>query len=176
MSRLKLNSSTIWIPISSTDENDFTSWLSSWKFVFMRSERFLFNTIAWNLSGFTIIVFILSHSIAILLSFSNLLIRSEIVVALAESALSSAKLWVEKDSIKKKRSLIEKLNRSGPTIDPCGTSKKLLFVLFIRAQCFRFFYFKAALSQPQATNLAIIKSWVMESNALEKSINNAPTM
>ena len=37
------------------------------------------------------------------------------------SVLSSAKLWIEEDSMKKKRSLIEKSNRSGPTIEPCGT-------------------------------------------------------
>ena len=56
-----------------------------------------------------------------LLSDSNLFIRSEIVFAQAESVLSSAKLWIEEDSMKKKRLLIEKSNRSGPTIEPCGT-------------------------------------------------------
>ena len=73
------------IPRCSTDETDFITWLSTWKFVFVRSERLLFNTMAWNLSGFTIILFILNHSIAILLSDSNLFIRSEIVFAQAES-------------------------------------------------------------------------------------------
>ena len=48
-------------------------------------------------------------------------IRSEIVFAQAESILSPAKLWTEEDSMKKKRSLLEESNRSGPTIDPCGT-------------------------------------------------------
>ena len=41
------------------------------------------------------ILFILNHSVAILLSDSNLFIRSEIVFAQAESVLSSAKLWIE---------------------------------------------------------------------------------
>ena len=54
--------------------------------------------------------------VAILLSDSNFFIRSDNVFAQAESALSSAKLWIEEDSVKKKRSLIEKTNRSGPTI------------------------------------------------------------
>ena len=52
---------------------------------------------ACNLLGFTIILFILNHSIAILLSDSNLFIRSEIVFAQAASVLSSAKLWIEED-------------------------------------------------------------------------------
>ena len=121
MCRLKLSFSSIWIPRSSTDEADFIIWLSTWKFVFARSERFLFNTIAWNLLGFTTILFILNHSIAILLSDSYLFIRSEIVFAQAESVLLSAKLWIEEDSMKKKRSLNEKSNRSGPTTEPCGT-------------------------------------------------------
>ena len=30
---------------------------------------------------------------------------------------------IEEDSMKKKRSLIEKSNRSGPTIEPCGMPK-----------------------------------------------------
>ena len=80
---------------------------------------------------------------AILLSDSNLFTRSEIAFAQAESVLSSAKLWIEEDSMKKKRSLIEKSNRSGPTIEPCGTPvmifSKLLYVLFIRTHYFRFF-------------------------------------
>ena len=53
----------------------------------------------------------------------------------AESVLSSAKLWIEEDSMKKKRLLIEKSNRSGPAIEPCGTPVmiflKWLYVLFI---------------------------------------------
>ena len=63
--------------------------------------------------------------------------------AQAESVLSSAKLWIEKDSMKKKRSLIEKSNRSGPAIEACGTPviifSKLLYVLFIQTHYFRFF-------------------------------------
>ena len=68
----------------------------------MRLEHFLFNTIALNISGFTTIFFILNHSIAILLSDSNLFIRSKIVFVQAECALSSAKLWIKEDSTKKK--------------------------------------------------------------------------
>ena len=103
------------------------------------------------------ILFILNHSIAILLSGSNLFFRSGIVFAQAESVLSSAKLWIEEDSMKKERSLIEKSNRSGPTIEPYGRPvmifSKWLYVLFIRTNCFRFFKlekinFKAVLSIP----------------------------
>ena len=102
MCRLNLSLSSIWIPRSSTGETEFITRLSVWKFVFVTLERFLFNTIAWNLSWFTIILFILNHSIAILLSDSNSFIRSEIVFAQAESVLSSVKLWTEEDLIKKK--------------------------------------------------------------------------
>ena len=133
---------SIWIPRSSTDETNFITWLSTWKFVFVRSERFLFNsTIACNLLGFTIILFILNHSIAILSSNNNLFIRYEIVFAQEESALSSEKLWIEEDSLKKKRSLIE--NRSGRTIEHYCTAEvifsKLLYMLFMQTHCFRFF-------------------------------------
>ena len=125
---------------NSTDETDFITWLGTWNFVFVRSDRFLFNTIAWNLSGFTIILYILNLSKVIILFDSNLFIRSEIVCAQAESVLSSAKLWIEEDSMKKQRSLIEKSSRIGQTIEPCGTPEmifsKLLYVLFIRAHCF----------------------------------------
>ena len=45
--------------------------------------------------------------------------------------------------MKKKMLLIEKSNRSGPTIEACYTPvmifSKLLYVLFIRTHCFRFF-------------------------------------
>ena len=109
-------------------ESLYLLWLSTWKFVFVRSERFLFNTMAWNLSWFTIILFILNHSIAMLFT------RSEIVFAQAAIVLSSAKLWIGEGSMKKKRSLIQKSNRSGPTIEPCGTPvmifSKLLCVVY----------------------------------------------
>ena len=85
----------------------------------------------------------MNYSVAILLSDSNLFIRYEIVFAQKESVLSSAKLWIEEDSVKKKRLLIEKSNRSGPTTEPCGTAvmifSKLLYVLFMSKHCFRFF-------------------------------------
>ena len=52
-----------------------------------------------------------------------------------ESVLSTAKLWTEEEPMNKKRSIIEKSNKSGSTIEPCGTPKmifsKLLYVLFI---------------------------------------------
>ena len=137
MCRLKLSMSSIWIPRSSTDEINFITLSSTCKFVFLRSEHFLFNTIAWNLSGFPIILFILNYSIAILLSASNLYIRSEIVFVQARCVWYLAKLWI--DSMKEKRSLIERLNGSGPTIDPCDTPKmKWLYVLVIRTHCFQF--------------------------------------
>ena len=50
--------------------------------------------------------------------------------ALAESVLSSAKLWIEEDSIKKKTSLIEKSNRSGPTLFIKGAWLPLITFLF----------------------------------------------
>ena len=70
-------------------------------------------------------LFILNHSIAILLPDFNLFITSEIVFAQAEIVLPSAKLWIEADSMKKKMSLIEKSNRNGQTIEPCGTPEMI---------------------------------------------------
>ena len=131
MCRLKFSLSSIWIPRSSTDETDFITWLSTWKFLFVRLERFLFNSIAWNLSWFTIILFILNHSIAIFLSDSNLCIRSAIVFSEAEILLSLVKLWIEEDSMKKKGSLIKKSNRSGPTIETCGIPEMIFSKLLI---------------------------------------------
>ena len=60
------------MPRGSTDEADFITWLSTWGFIFVGSERFLFNTMAWNLAGFSIILFVLNHSMAILLCGSDL--------------------------------------------------------------------------------------------------------
>ena len=48
------------------------------------------------------LLFILNHSEAILLSDYNLFTRSEIVFSQAESVLSSAKIWIDKESMKKK--------------------------------------------------------------------------
>ena len=39
----------------------------------------------------------------------------------ADRVLSSAKLCIEATSMKKNKSLIERLNKIGPSIDPCGT-------------------------------------------------------
>ena len=102
--------------------------------------------------GFIIILFILNHFIAILLSKSNLFIRSEIAFAQAESVLSPAKLWIEENS----------------AIELCCTPEmtisfsKLLYKLFIQAHCFRFFRyeknnFNAVSSKPLKANLAKIK-------------------
>ena len=60
------------MPRGSTDETDFITWLSTWGFIFVGSERFLFNTMAWSLTGFSIILFVLNHSMAILLCGSGL--------------------------------------------------------------------------------------------------------
>ena len=48
------------------------------------------------------LLFILNHSEAILLSDYNLFTRSDIVFSQAESVLSSAKIWIDKESMKKK--------------------------------------------------------------------------
>ena len=53
------------------------------------------------------LLFILNHSEAILLSDYNLFTRSEIVFSQAESALSSAKIWIDEESMKKKGRQIE---------------------------------------------------------------------
>ena len=58
---------------------------------------------------------------AILLSDSNVPINLESVSPQADRVLSSAKLCIEAISIKKNTSLMERLNKIGPSIEPCGT-------------------------------------------------------
>ena len=127
--RLKLSLSHIWIPRSSTD--DFVAWLSTWKFVFV------------SLSEFTIILIIFNHFIAIFLSVSNLLYQIRKCVCPSRNCIIISEIMNWGRLNEKNWSLIEKLNRSGPTIEPCGTPEmifsKLLYVLFIRIHCFRFF-------------------------------------
>ena len=53
------------------------------------------------------LLFILNHSEVILLSDYNLFTRSEIVFSQAESVLSSAKIWIDEESMKKKGRQIE---------------------------------------------------------------------
>ena len=90
---------------------------------------------AWNLSGFTIIVFSFTHCTAFSDSEVKLLIDSfrgssvhEIIV------LSLAKFRNSTFSIQIKILLMKMLKRMGPKIDPCGTQVnktwKTLYVLF----------------------------------------------
>ena len=89
--------------------------------MFVRLDFFLSRIMAWNLSGLIIISFFVNQSIAILLSDSNVSINLETVSPQADRVLSSAKLCKEATSMKKNKSLIERLNKIGPSIDPCST-------------------------------------------------------
>ena len=58
---------------------------------------------------------------AMLLSDSNVPINLESVSPQADRVLSSEKLCIEAISMKKNKSLMERLNKIGPSIEPCGT-------------------------------------------------------
>ena len=89
--------------------------------MFARLDFFLSKIIAWNLPGLIIISFFVNQSIAILLSYANLSINLETVSPKADRVLSSAKLRIKAISMKKNKSLIERLNYIGPRIEPRGS-------------------------------------------------------
>ena len=61
-----------------------------------------------------------------LLSDSNVSINLEIVFLQADRVLSSAKMCIEAILMKKNESLTERLNKIGPSIEPCGTPEMIL--------------------------------------------------
>ena len=63
---------------------------------------------------------------AILLSDSNVPINFESVSPQAGRVLSSEKLWIEAILMKKKKSLMDRLNKIGSSIEPCGTPEIIL--------------------------------------------------
>ena len=94
----------------------------------VNSMPFLFNTdllrpfleliiIDWNLSGFTIILFVLNQFIAVSHYFRNIP-KSSVKSLPTYIVLSSAKFASSASSIKKNKSFIKRLNRTGPRIDP----------------------------------------------------------
>ena len=101
---------------------------------------FLSITKALNLSGLTNIPFLVNHFIAHSDSDFRIFFSLSTVFAKPESVLPSAKLWTVAYCIKKKKSLKNATNKTGPTIEPCGTpeiiSLKELLILLIRTHCF----------------------------------------
>ena len=95
---------------------------------------------AWNLSGFTVIMFSLNHYSAFPDSDFKLLINSSRDFSVHEIVLPSAKLCNSAFSIQSKRLLVKMLKRMKPKIDPPETPDnatwKTLYVLFI----FTFFF------------------------------------
>ena len=85
------------------------------------SEPRLSRRIIWNLSGFTIILFLWRQLIAASHSDSKIDINSLSVHAKLAKVLSSAKLWTEAFGIKKKKWLKKKKKKIGPKIEPWGT-------------------------------------------------------
>ena len=58
-----------------------------------------------------------------ILSDSNGSINVEIISHQADRVLSSAKLCIEAILMRKNKSLIERLKKAGPSIEPCGAPK-----------------------------------------------------
>ena len=82
------------------------------------SEQRLSRRIIWNLSGFTIILFLWRQLIAASHSDSKIDSNSLSVHAKLAKVLSSAKLWTEAFGIKKKKWLKKKKKKIGPKIEP----------------------------------------------------------
>ena len=76
---------------------------------------------AWNLSGFTIIMFSLNLCTAFSDSEVKILLNSSRDFSVHEIVLPSSKLCISAFSIQSKRSLIKMLRRIGPKVDLSGT-------------------------------------------------------
>ena len=95
---------------------DLLVWLSTTKEMFVRLEFFLSRKMTWGLSGLIIISVFRDQSITMLLSDSDVWINFKIVSPQADRVLSSEKLFTEAISMKKNKSLIERLNKMGLSI------------------------------------------------------------
>ena len=98
--------------------------------------------IAWNFSGFTIILFILNQPVSLFSSLYKYLISCDNVLDEDVIMLSSAKLCNSEFLVLMSRSFIKTLIKMVPSIDPWGTPDKriwkILHVLFILTFCLRF--------------------------------------
>ena len=95
---------------------DLLVWLSTTKEMFVRLDFFLSRKMTWGLSGLIIISIFRDQSITMLLSDSDVWINFKIVSPQADRVLSSEKLFTEAISMKKNKSLIERLNKMGLSI------------------------------------------------------------
>ena len=84
--------------------------------MFARLDFFLSRKMTWGLSGLIIISVFRDQSITMLLSDSDVWINFKIVSPQADRVLSSEKLLTEAISMKKNKSLIERLNKLGLSI------------------------------------------------------------
>ena len=89
--------------------------------MFVKLDFFLSRIMAWSFSGIKIISFFVNQSIAIILSDSYVSINLETVSPQANSVLSSIKSCKEAISMKKNKSLVERVNKIGQSIKPCCT-------------------------------------------------------
>ena len=103
----------------------------------------------------------------------------------SDKVLSSAQLWIDVFVMKKYKSFRKMLKSKALKTDPCDTreisSKKLLYTLLIGTYCFLFLRYEqinenASLPNLQVSNLAIRRSWGMQSMSLERLSNTAPTI
>ena len=103
MCKLKFSLSSVAMPNMSADD---TAWICSEPMINLTSELFdlrLSSTMAWNLSGFTIILFLWNHWMATLHSDSNVCFKLSIVFAILLKLVSSAKWWTDAIKIIKNR-------------------------------------------------------------------------
>ena len=103
MCQLKFSLSSIVMFSMSTDG---TAWMCSEPIINLTSVLFdphLSSTMAWNLSGFTIILFSWNHLMATLHSDSNVCFKLSIAFAILLKLLTPAKLWTDAIKIKNKK-------------------------------------------------------------------------
>ena len=136
----------ILIPSSFMQFSELIVWLLIFRAYESFILQFFLTTMAWNLSGFTIISFILNQSTAAWLSYSNVEICFSIVFSAVLIMLSSAKFSKSVCDTQRYKSLINMLNKSSPSIELSGTSDnriwKTLNVLFILTFCLHLFKYK----------------------------------
>ena len=152
MCKLKFSLSSIVMSGMSTDG---TTWFCSEPIINLTSVLFylrLSSTMVLNLSGFTIILFSGNHLLATLHSDYNVCFKLSIVFAILLKLLSSAMFWTDAVKISNRKSLKNRLNKVGPTIDPLGTPDIIFCKLRFRCLYARTVFYYLNMSKGDALN------------------------
>ena len=111
---------SIFFPNNLTQFVALIVWLMILRYDWLFSFLF-YSNMAWNLFGFTIILFWFNHSTALSNSFCKVCVGLFILLDAVEMVLSSTKLWSSDIFNVASKSFRNKLKSIEPKIDPCGT-------------------------------------------------------